>query len=170
MCCSYSHKNQSPSDFTSQSLMKCKFFIEVTPLYSPCLHSYEVNRKKARSKSVGERQKLKHKVKKEIKVCMHLNNSVRIPIVLPCRELLERSEEMLLSWLRKNYLKDYNCEYIYSVLKHVCAIFIALFCSHAEIMSEQPRQRRYSMICKWANMKLRRREESQEDKTLDNVQ
>ncbi len=53
---------------------------------------------------------------------------------------------------------------VYIIPKQVCVQFsIHCFVPHAEIMSEQPRQRRYSTICKWANMKWRRREESQED-------
>ncbi len=55
--------------------MKCKYISGVTQARGTCnlfarMCSYEVSRKKARSKSMGEQQKLKHKVMKETKVCV----------------------------------------------------------------------------------------------------
>ena len=46
---------------------------------------YEVSRKKARSKAVGERQKLKHKVRKETKVMMEC--TINILYMIMCVRL-----------------------------------------------------------------------------------
>ena len=40
---------------------------------------------------------------------------------------------------------------------------VPVYMHHAVMLSGQPRQREFSMICKWANMKLNKREERREN-------
>lgn len=132
LCCSFSSRNQNPFGSMSPSLTKCKHAYTSSFLLTfVCMCSYEISRKKARSKSIGEQQKLKNKVKKETKVCLAVEFENSITFLDIHRELLERSEKMLLSWLKRNYLNSDNCECMcYKLYIHVLAnCVVVIICS-----------------------------------------